>query len=134
MESSIQVPASRGRLWTGRILSTLAILFMLFDASIHMMRPAAVVDAFAKLGLPLSIAVPVSIIEFVCVALYAIPRTSVLGAILLTGYLGGAVAIQARIGAPLLSTTLFPIYVALFIWGGLYLRDERVRGLVPIRR
>jgi|SRR6266566_3154820 len=134
MESSIQAPAWKGRLWAGRILSTLAILFMLFDASIHMMRPAPVVDAFAKLGLPLSFAVPLSIIEFVCVALYAIPRTSVLGAILLTGYLGGAVAIQARIGAPLLSSTLFPIYVAVFIWGGLYLRDERVRVLVPIRR
>jgi hypothetical protein len=69
-----------------------------------------------------------------CVILYVIPRTSSLGAILLTGYLGGAVAVQVRIGAPLVSTTLFPIYIALLLWGGLYLRDERVRALIPVRR
>ena len=74
------------------------------------------------------------IIELVCIALYVIPRTSVFGAILLTGYLGGAIATQVRVDAPLFSTTLFPIYVALFLWGGLYFRDDRVRSLIPLRR
>jgi hypothetical protein len=82
----------------------------------------------------LSVARPLSTIELLCIALYVIPRTSALGAVLLTGYLGGAIAVQVRIGAPLFSTTLFPIYVALFLWGGLYLRDERVRALLPVRR
>jgi DoxX-like family len=81
-----------------------------------------------------TVAVPLGIIELVCIALYVIPRTSVLGAILLTGYLGGAIATQVRVDAPLFSTTLFPIYVALFLWGGLYFRDDRVRSLIPLRR
>ena len=72
--------------------------------------------------------------ELVCIALYVIPRSSVFGAILLTGYLGGAIATQVRVDAPLFSTTLFPIYVALFLWGGLYFRDDRVRSLIPLRR
>jgi len=96
--------------------------------------PAAVIDGFTKLGFPVSVAVPLGIIELVCVVLYVIPRTSVFGAILLTGYLGGAIASQVRIGSPMLSTTLFPIYVALFLWGGLYFRDERVRSLIPVNR
>ncbi|MFL5545377.1 MAG: DoxX family protein [Gemmatimonadaceae bacterium] len=124
---------SKGRLWTGRILSGLSAAFMLFDAVIHIMKPAVVVTAFEQLGFPISASATIAIIELICVILYLIPRTSVLGAILLTGYLGGAIAVQVRIGAPLFSTTLFPIYVALFLWGGLYLRDQRVRALVPLR-
>jgi DoxX-like family len=134
MESSIQTPPSQGRLWAGRILSGLAVLFMLFDTVIHFLQPKPVVDGFAQLGFPLSVARPLSVIELLCVVLYVIPRTSSLGAILLTGYLGGAIAVQVRIGAPLFSTTLFPIYIALLLWGGLYLRDERVRALIPVRR
>jgi hypothetical protein len=134
MESSIQTPPSNGKLWAGRILSGLAVLFMLFDTVIHFLQPKPVVDGFAQLGFPLSVARPLSVIELLCVILYVIPRTSSLGAILLTGYLGGAVAVQVRIGAPLVSTTLFPIYIALLLWGGLYLRDERVRALIPVRR
>jgi hypothetical protein len=107
---------------------------MLFDTVIHFLQPKPVVDGFAQLGFPLSAARPLSVIELLCVVLYLIPRTSALGAILLTGYLGGAIAVQVRVGAPLFSTTLFPIYVALFLWGGLYLRDERVRALIPVRR
>jgi hypothetical protein len=125
---------SKGQLWAGRILSSLTVVFMLFDAIIHVMKPAPVVEGFANMGFPLSTAVPLGIIELVCIALYVIPRTSVFGAILLTGYLGGAIATQVRVGAPLLSTTLFPIYVALFLWGGLYFRDDRVRALIPLRR
>jgi hypothetical protein len=127
-------PTSKGQLWTGRVLSGVAVLFMLFDTVIHAMRPPAVIQGFAQLGFPLSIAIPLSTIEFIAIVLYVIPRTAALGAILLTGYLGGAVAAQVRIGAPLFSTLLAPVYVALFLWGGLYLRDERVRALIPVRR
>ena len=135
MQSDIQAGSTSNKsLWTGRILSGLAVAFLLFDAIIHVMKPAPVVDGFAKLGFPLSVAVPLGIIELVCVALYLIPRTSVFGAILLTGYLGGAIASQVRIGSPMFSTTLFPIYVALFLWGGLYFRDDRVRALIPASR
>jgi DoxX-like family len=127
-------PNSNGQLWTGRILSGLAVLFMLFDTVIHAMRGPQVVQGFAQLGFPLTIAIPLSAVEFVGIVLYVIPRTSALGAILLTGYLGGAVAAQVRIGAPLFGYVLAPVYVALFLWVGLCLRDERVRAVVPVRR
>jgi hypothetical protein len=107
---------------------------MLFDTVIHAMRGPQVVQGFAQLGFPLSIAIPLSTIEFIGIVLYVFPRTSALGAILLTGYLGGAVAAQVRIGAPLLGFVLAPVYVALFLWVGLYLRDERVRAVVPVER
>jgi DoxX-like family len=125
---------SKGQLWTGRILSVIAVAFLLFDAVIHLMRPAAVTTAFAQLGYPLSASTPIGIIELFCILLYVIPSTSILGALLLTGYLGGAIATQLRVGAPLFSTLLFPIYVALFVWGGLYLRDPIVRTIIPTRR
>ena len=121
-------------MWTGRILSGVAVLFLLFDATIHLLKPEPVVKGFADLGYPISVAVPLAIIEFVCIVLYLIPRTSVFGAVLLTGYLGGAIAAQLRVSAPLFSTLLFPIYVALFVWGGLYLRDPLVRTIIPVRR
>jgi hypothetical protein len=112
----------------------LGALFLLFDGVIHVLKITPVVEAFAQLGYPLGVSVTLGIIEIICVILYLIPRTSVLGAILLTGYLGGAVAAQVRVGAPLFSTTLFPVYVALLIWGGLYLRDDAARALIPLRR
>ena len=124
---------SKGRLRTGRVLSALGALFMLFDGAIHVLRIAPVVEAFAQLGYPLGASRTLGVIELICVALYLVPRTAALGAILLTGYLGGAIATQVRVGAPLFSTTLFPIYVALLLWGGLYLRDERVSSLIPLR-
>ncbi len=122
------------RLWTGRVLSALAVVFMLFDTIGHLLRVQPVVDAFARLGYPLSVSVGLGIVELVCTIVYVFPPTSILGAILLTGYLGGAIAAQVRIGSPLLSTTLFPIYIAALIWSGLWLRDERFRALVPLRR
>jgi hypothetical protein len=125
---------STKRLWTGRVLSALAAIFLLFDGIIHILKITPVVEAFAQLGYPLGTSRALGVIEIICVILYAMPRTSVLGAILLTGYLGGAIATQVRVGAPLISTTLFPIYVALFVWGGLYLRDDAVRALIPLRR
>ena len=121
---------SKGQLWTGRVLSGIAVLFLLFDAIIHLLKPQPVVTAFGQLGYPLSASVTIGVIELVCVVLYVIPRTAILGAILLTGYLGGAIAAQLRIGAPLFSTLLFPIYVAAFVWGGLYLRYPIVRTLL----
>jgi len=120
--------------WTGRVLSALGALFMTFDGIIHILRITPVVDAFAQLGFPLSASRALGIIEIVCVVLYLLPRTTVLGAILLTGYLGGPRTTQINIGSPLFSTTLFPVYVALLLWGGLYFRDERVRNLIPLRR
>ena len=124
----------KSRLWTSRILGTIAVLFLLFDGVIHLMVIAPVVEAFNQLGLPLSLAFGIGIIEILCLVLYVVPSTSVFGVILLTGYLGGAVAIQLRIGAPLLSTALFPIYVGVLVWGALYLRDRKLRALVPFRQ
>jgi hypothetical protein len=124
---------SNKRLWAGRILSALPVLFLIFDSVIHIMKPPAVVEGFAKLGYSLSLAVPLGIIELVCIALYVIPRTSVLGAALLTGYLGGAVATNLRAGAPLFSNVLVPVYLGALLWGGLYLRDDRLRAVFPVR-
>jgi len=120
-------------LWTGRILSGLAALFLLLDGIMHMAKPAPVVKAFAELGYPLALAVTLGIVELVCVILYAIRRTAMVGAILLTAYLGGAIAVQLRVGNPLLSQALFPVYVALALWAGLYLRDERARAILSAR-
>jgi hypothetical protein len=118
----------------GIVLSTLGAMFMLFDAVLHLLVITPVVIAFNQLGYPLSASRTLGVIELACAVLYLTPRTAVLGAILFTGYLGGAIATQVRVGAPLLSTGLFPIYVALFLWGGLYLRDARLRSIFPIRK
>ena len=124
---------SKNMLWTGRILSALPVLFLLFDSVIKLMKIDPVVESFARLGYPESVAVPIGILELVCLVLYVVPRTSVLGAILLTGHLGGAVATHVRIGDPLFTHVLFPIYVGALLWAGLYLRDDRLRALVPLR-
>jgi hypothetical protein len=120
-------------LWAGRIITGLVAAFLLFDAVIHLMKPAPVVEGFAKLGFPIRFAIPLGIIELVCVLLYVTPRTSILGAILLTGYLGGAIAIQLPTGNPFFGEVLFPVYIGVFLWGGIYLRDEKLRALVPLR-
>ena len=118
-------------LWVGRILVALSALFLLFDAAGHLMVPAAVVEAFNRLGYPLSLSPALAIIELVCLVAYLIPRTAILGAILLTGYLGGAVATHLRVHDPVFDT-LFPIIFGVLIWAGLYLRDQRLRALIPI--
>lgn len=134
MESTIQTAtAPNWMLWAGRVISALSVLFLLFDSVIKLMKIGPVVESFVQLGYPVSIVRGIGILALVCVVVYVIPRTSILGAILLTGYLGGAIATHVRIGSPLFTHTLFPIYVGLLIWLGLYLRDDRLRSLVPVR-
>jgi len=125
---------SKSALWAGWIMSGVIILFLIFDGTIHLIKNTPVVDAFNQLGIPIELSVPIAIIELFCLILYVIPRTSIFGAILLTGYLGGAIIIQLRIGAPMLSTALFPVYMGILLWGGIYLRDRRLRSLIPFRR
>ena len=120
-------PSKRTR-WAGRILSGLAVLFLTWDGVIKLVAIAPVTEAFTRLGYPVGVSAAIGIVELVCVALYVIPRTSPLGAVLLTGFLGGAIATHVRVEDPLLTHTLFPIYVGLLIWGGLLLRDERLRA------
>ncbi len=125
---------SKRRLWTARVLSGVAILFLLFDSIIHLIIIPPVVESFKQLGYPVGLSVTLGVIELVCLIIYMIPRASIFGAVLLTGYLGGAVATQLRINAPLFSTALFPIYVGILIWGGLYLRDDLLRTLIPFQK
>lgn len=122
------------RIWAGRILSGLVVLFLLFDASVKLAQTTMAVEASASLGLAAHLMLPIGLIELVCLAVYVVPATSVLGAVLLTGYLGGAVVTHLRVGSPLLGYTLFPLYVAALMWGGLYLREDRLRALLPFRR
>lgn len=114
----------------GQVISLLAIAFLLFDAVIHMLAIEPVVESFQQLGFPAWQALPIGVLELACLALYAITRTSVLGAVLLTGYLGGAVCAHVRVESDLFSTTLFPVYLGIAVWAGLYLRNEKVRALV----
>jgi len=118
-------------IWAGRILSALSVLFLLFDTAGHLMKPAPVADAFARLGYPLGLSFEIGIIQLVCVMVYAIPRTSILGAVLLTGYLGGAVSAHVRVYDPVFDT-IFPIIIGAMVWGGVYLRDHRLRALIPV--
>ena len=119
--------------WAGRVLTALPVLFLAFDVVIKLMKITPVVDSFTQLGIPVELARTVGTIELACLLVYLLPRTAVLGAILLTGYLGGAVLTHLRVGSPLLSHTLFPTYVAILLWGGLWLREPRLRALIPLR-
>jgi len=121
-------------IWIGRTLSALAILFLSFDTIVKVLRLPVAVDGTTQLGYPESSVFVIGIIQLVCLVLYVIPQTSVFGAILFTGYLGGAIATHLRIGSPLFTHILFPIYVAVLIWGGLYAREPRLRAVIPIRR
>lgn len=124
---------SRTTLWTGCVLSGIAILFLILDGAIKLVPIQAVTDSLRELGYPTSdsFARFLGIVTLVGTALYAWPRTAVLGAVLLTGLMGGAIATHLRIGSPLFTHTLFGVYLGLFIWGGLWLRDERVRRIMP---
>jgi hypothetical protein len=119
---------SKGTLWAGRIVSGLPVLFLLIDGAMKLVKPAPVVEATVGLGYPESVIVPIGVVLIVCTILYLIPKTSVLGAILLTGYLGGAVATHVRTGESLFSI-IFPVIFGVLLWLGLYLRDSRLRAL-----
>lgn len=126
-------PISKSQLWIGYVLSGLPTLFLLFDGVAKLFKPAPVVEGTLKYGYSESVIIPLGIVLTLCTILYAIPRTAVLGAILLTGYLGGAVNTHVRAGEGWFPI-LFPVIFGIFIWGGLYLRDERLRALLPLRR
>lgn len=134
MQASTQtVPVSTMALWAGRILSGLVALFLLFDGVMKLPPLAPVTESLAQLGYPVTLARGLGILTLICTLLYAIPRTSILGAILLTGLLGGAIATHLRVGSPIFTHLLFGAYLGVMLWGGLFLRDERVRALVPLR-
>lgn len=134
MQPNTQTAAvSRTALWAGRIISALPILFLLMDGIMKLFKPAFVVDATVWLGYPENIIVPLGIVLTICTLLYAIPRTAILGAVLLTGYLGGAVATHVRLSEGLFPV-IFPIIIGALIWGGLWLRDVRLRALIPLRQ
>jgi len=118
--------------WTGRIVSGLVVLFLIFDGVTKVIKQRQVLETSAKLGYPVDSIVLIGAVLLVCVAAYVIPRTSILGAILLTGYLGGAVATHVRVHDPLFDT-VFPIIFGVLVWGGLFLRDARLRALIPLR-
>ena len=122
------------RLWAGRVMSGFAVLFLLFDAVGKLLQVQPVIEGSAQLGYPHDVVFSLGVILLSCVLVYVFPRTSVLGALLLTGYLGGAVATHVRVGNPLFTHVLFPTYVAALVWGGLILRDPRLRVFLPIRR
>ena len=120
--------------WIGRTLSGLAALALLADSVGKLIEVQPVIDGTLALGYPRDSVFTLGLILFTCVILYVIPRTAVVGAVLLTAYLGGAIATHLRVDSPLLTHVLFPTYVASFVWGGLLLRDARLRALFPLRR
>jgi hypothetical protein len=128
---SVSTPAR----WLGRVLSGLVIVFLLFDGAIKLVPWPVVTETMDRIGYGSSetLARSLGIITIVCTVLYSIPPTSILGAILLTGYLGGAMASHMRIGSPLFTHTLFGFYLGLMVWGGLWLRDRRLQSLIPFR-
>ena len=134
MQSAISPPsASQGALWTGRVLSALPALFLLLDGAMKLVKPPFVVEATIQLGFSETVILPLGVVLVVCTALYLVPPTAVLGAILLTGYLGGAVATHVHAGhGPF--EVLFPVIFGALLWGGLVLRDTRLSSLVPWRR
>ncbi|MGO4707096.1 DoxX family protein [Microvirga sp. 2MCAF38] len=118
----------------GRIISALVVLFLLFDGVIKIMELAVVKDTLGQLGYPAELARGLGILTLAATLLYAFPQTSILGAILLTGLFGGAIATHLRVGSPIFSHLLFGVYLGLMVWGGLYLRDSRIRALFsPVR-
>lgn len=116
-------------LWTGRILSAIPVLMLLMSGVMKLLKPAFVVEGFKHLGIPESLMLGLGILELACTAVYVIPRTAVLGAILVTGFLGGAILTHLRVGEPIFMQSIFGVLV----WGGVYLRDPRLRELIPLR-
>ena len=129
-----EAPIAKPALWLGRVLSSLVILFLLFDGAIKLVPWPVVTETMDRIGSSENLARSLGFITVACNVIYAIPPTSILGAILLTGYLGGAMASHVRIGSALFSHTLFGLYLGLMVWGGLWLRDRRLRPLIPLLR
>jgi len=134
MTTNATVNVSRRRLWTGRVLSGLVVAFLLVDALMKVAKLPVVLEASKQLGFSEGSIFTIGVVLLACTVTYLVPRFSLVGAMLITGYLGGAIATHVRLGNPLFTHTLFPLYVAALVWGGLYLRDERVRGLFAPRR
>jgi hypothetical protein len=133
-ESAAQPKAQSNALqWTGRVLTGLTVLFMLFDAFVKFTKPVQVTDAFVRLGLPLSTATSIGVLLLVSTLIYAIPQTAFLGAVLMTGYLGGAVAIHLRAGSTVFEQ-VFPVILGIVMWGGVYLRECGLRRVFPVKR
>jgi DoxX-like protein len=127
----ISSPVSKTTLWIGRVMSALPALLVLMSSVMKLMKMAAVVEGFVRAGLSERLIIPVGIIELICVVVYVIPQTAVLGAILMTGLLGGATITNLRIADP---TYPMPVVLGMLAWGGLFLRDTRLRELMPIRK
>jgi DoxX-like family len=127
---------SKARLWTGRIMSTLPLLFLIVDIVFKFIRPIPpqVMQSISQLGFQTSILTITGVLLLICTLLYVLPATSVLGAVLLTGYLGGAVSVQVRVGNPLFGYILFPVYIGILLWTGLCLREPRLLALLPLRK
>ena len=121
---------SKGNLWTGRIFTALVFLFMRFDGGMKVLKMAPAMEGTTRLGYPASVVQPIGLLCLVCTFLYVIPRTSVLGAVLLTGYLGGATATQVRLQDPWF---IFPVLIGVMVWVGPFLTDERLRALIPLQ-
>lgn len=131
MSSSTRTVAlSQKMLWAGRIVSALPALFLLFDAILKVLKLAPAVEGTVRIGYPVTVVVPIGLTLLICVVLYLVPGTSVLGAILITGYLGGATATHVRVEDPWF---LFPVGLGVLVWLGLYLRDDRLRTVIPLR-
>ena len=128
--STSRATGSRAMIWTGRVISALPVLGLLFSAAMKFLKPPEVIEGFTKLGYPEILALGLGILEVACTILYMIPQTAVLGAILLTGYLGGATATHVRVG----DSFVAPVIVGVLVWLGLFLRDHRLRALLPLRR
>jgi hypothetical protein len=135
LQANELAPVSNAALWTGRVMSALVVLFLIFDATIKLIPIQPVIDSMNELGYPptVGLARGIGIVTAICIVLYVWPRTAVLGAILMTGLFGGAIASHLRIGSPVFSHLLFGVYLGLLAWGGLWLRDPRLRALVPWR-
>jgi hypothetical protein len=131
---TIPVAATTGSVRTGRVLSGIAVLFLAFDAAMKVLAVPAAVEGMQQLGYPANTLLGIGILQLVCLALYLIPRTAIIGAVLWTGYLGGAVATHVRVGSPLFTHTLFPVYVAALLWLGLWLRNARVDAMIKPKK
>jgi hypothetical protein len=122
---------SKGMVWTGRVVSAIPVLLMVFSAAMKFAKPAPVVEGMVRAGFPTALLFVVGVLEFLSCVVYVIPQTAILGAILMTGYLGGATATNVRVGDP---SWIVTVVLGVLVWGGLFLRDERVRALIPFRR